>query len=953
MYAQNNGKITGTVVDSQTGESLIGVNVVIEGTIKGTATDIDGRYTIRNVEPGTYTIVVSYLSFATQTITNVVVDQGQTLTLDILLQEETEFLDEIVVTADVVLNNEAGLLRQRQKSIAFSDAISAESIAKAGSGDAAGALKKVVGASVVGGKYVYVRGLGDRYSSIQMNGVELPSTDPDRKTFQLDLIPSGLLENINTVKTFTPDKPGSFSGGIVDINTKAFPEQLQFKFSTSFKYNTQSSFRDDFISDNVSDSDWFGQDDGQRAIPSIFTDPDLVIPNEVQARFNDSLATIIDNTSRAFNETMSPVERSIPLDMGYSLSLGNQTQLFGNDLGYIASLSYGRAYSYYDNGETARYNLTSSDADGLTTLQQYRDRVGSDEVNIGVLFGLQYKLNNSQKIGLTYFKTQSGSNTGRIQEGIWPDELGFPEEGIFQQRTNTVTSYTERTLDYVQFTGDHYFENLLQAKLDWSASFAETKQEQPDLRFVSFFFNQNFAGADTNKIISTAGFADPSRLFRDLTEINTNYAVNLEIPFQLLSTGPSKLKVGGSYRSVEREFRENYFFILPDQRLFFDLEGDLEEFFSLQYRGVIDRNPNTNRPIFGNIVSDNTQDRNNYDANTEISAFYGMVEIPISNKLKFVGGARYETAVMEVASFDTSIVVEIIDGEQVETRLGEGKIDNKDWLPSLGLIYSINDNSNIRASWTRTIARPTAREIAPFSSFEFIGDEARQGNPDLKRTLITNYDFRFEIFPRPSEVFAISAFYKNLENPIELGFRPGAIATNAIMQWQNVDEAEIIGLEFEVRKNLDFIADFTENLSIGANVSLINSSIDLPPEELAQRADSTQTTRELQGQSPYIINVNFGYDNIDNGLSIGVYYNVFGQRLSNVGFGLNPDIFEQPRPQLDFISSKQFNQIQVSFEVKNILDAVTSFEYDFRGQNAVFQDYQDGISFSLGISYNL
>ncbi|MCG8372056.1 MAG: carboxypeptidase-like regulatory domain-containing protein, partial [Balneolales bacterium] len=238
LLAQSQGRITGTVVDGETGETLIGVNVVIEGSIQGTATDIDGRYTIRNIEPGTYTVVVSYLSFTTQKITGVVIGAGETVTLDVALQPETELLEEIVVTADVVLNNEAGLLRQRQKSIAFSDAISSQFISKSGAGDAASALTKVTGASVVGGKYVYVRGLGDRYSSIQMNGVELPSTNPDRKTFQLDLIPSGLLENINTVKTFTPDKPGSFSGGIVDINTKDFPEELQFSLGTSFNYNT-------------------------------------------------------------------------------------------------------------------------------------------------------------------------------------------------------------------------------------------------------------------------------------------------------------------------------------------------------------------------------------------------------------------------------------------------------------------------------------------------------------------------------------------------------------------------------------------------------------------------------------------------------------------------------------------------------------------------------------------
>ncbi|MEQ9266415.1 MAG: carboxypeptidase-like regulatory domain-containing protein [Balneolaceae bacterium] len=252
LLAQSQGKIVGTVVDAETGETLIGVNVVIEGSLQGTATDIDGNYTIRKVNPGTYNLIVSYLSFATQTITGVIVGDGETIKLDITLQPESEFLDEIVVQADAILNSEAGLLRQRQKSIAFSDAISSESISKTGSGDAAGALKKVVGASVIGGKYVYVRGLGDRYSTAHLNGSELPSADPDKNAFQLDLIPSNVIENIVTVKSFTPDKPGNFSGGLVDVTTKDFPERLLFNFSTSVGYNSRTTFKDGLGSERSS-----------------------------------------------------------------------------------------------------------------------------------------------------------------------------------------------------------------------------------------------------------------------------------------------------------------------------------------------------------------------------------------------------------------------------------------------------------------------------------------------------------------------------------------------------------------------------------------------------------------------------------------------------------------------------------------------------------------------------
>ncbi len=952
IFAQN-GKITGVVVDAESGETLIGANVVIEGTLKGTQTDLDGKYTINNLEPGTYNVVVSYISFTKQTITGIEIAPDQVVKLDIQLQPETELLEEVVVTASAVLNNEAGLLRQRQKSISFSDAISSEALTKSGSGDAAAALTKVTGASVVGGKYVYVRGLGDRYASIQLNGIELPSTDPDRKTFQLDLIPSSLLDNINTIKTFTPDKPGSFSGGIVDINTKSFPEKLQFDLSFSARYNTQSSFIDDFISGAESDTDVFGFDDGQRDIPGIFRDTSLVIPPTILARRNDSLATIINNTSRAFNGDMAPVERSIPIDHSFSVSLGNETSLFGKPLGYLGSVTYSRSYQFYDDGDVGRFNLTDPEnSNELTVLQDYNDIRGTDEVNIGGLINFQYKLSDAHKLSTNYFQSQSGNNNGRIQNGVWPDELGFAEPGIFQQRTNTVVGYTERSLRNFQFSGEHYFENILGAKIDWTFAKARTQQEEPDLRFISYYQNQLFAGADTNKVIRSAGFSFPARIFRDLTEDNTSFVANLEIPVEV-NGRTAKLKMGGAYSTTDREFRENFFFIDPNQALFTQLDGDVNEFFSTNYRGAIDTTVSGagNRYTFGNTVTDNTQDRNNYDGETEITAGYFMVELPITDELRFVGGARLETATLSITSFDTTTSISTIDGVTARRPTGQGNLDNTDLLPSINFIYALGDNSNLRLALTRTIARPNQREIAPFASFEFIGDFQKLGNVNLERTLITNYDARWEIFPRPGEVFALSIFYKQLENPIELGFAPTAIPTNAILQYQNVDEAEILGMEFEIRKNLDFLGQAFEKFSVGGNLSLVQSEISIPPEEIAQRPDTTDTKRVLQGQSPYIVNLNFGYDDLDTGISAGFYFNVFGKRLSNVGFGTLPDVFEQPRPQLDFVSSKDFENLSISFKVQNILNPETRFTHEFRGNEAEFYAFRNGISFSFGVSY--
>ena len=341
IYSQStSGSLRGLVVDSETGETLIGVNVVLEGTLKGTATDIDGKYILRAIEPGTYTLIVSYISFTTQRITGVEIKAGESVQLDIILNPETEFLDEILITAEVVLDNEAGLLKQRQKSISFSDAISAESISRSGAGDAAGVLTKVVGASVVGGKYVYVRGLGERYSSTHMNGIELPTADPDKKAFQLDLIPSSLIENVVTLKTFTPDKPGNFSGGLVDVTTKDFPEEQTFEFSVSTAYNSQNAFQDGLLGEQ-SGTDWLGYDDGQRKVPEYLqnlSDSDTELPGLSSGdNIGSEESRILNKASRAFNNEMIPVNTKLPMDYGFGLSFGDQTETGIGRLGYSVS----------------------------------------------------------------------------------------------------------------------------------------------------------------------------------------------------------------------------------------------------------------------------------------------------------------------------------------------------------------------------------------------------------------------------------------------------------------------------------------------------------------------------------------------------------------------------------------------------------------------------------------
>lgn len=303
--AQESGSVYGKVVDESNGEELIGANIFLQGTTLGAASDLEGNFNIKTIPEGTYTLVASMIGYSKVIISDVNITAGSNFKLDISLKSEAYQTEEVLITAKLLLNNEAGLLKNRQKSTTISDVISSEQISRSGSSDAGDALKKVVGSTVVDGKYVFVRGLGDRYSNTQLNGVELPSSDPNKKSFQLDLVPTNLLDNIITVKTFTPDKPGNFSGGIVDIGTKSYPEKFTLKVGASSNYNSQTTGNSNYLTYSGGNNDWLGYDDGTRAVPDLLSDFNTKIPVKQEARFNTEKAEQLNSFSKSFNGVMN------------------------------------------------------------------------------------------------------------------------------------------------------------------------------------------------------------------------------------------------------------------------------------------------------------------------------------------------------------------------------------------------------------------------------------------------------------------------------------------------------------------------------------------------------------------------------------------------------------------------------------------------------------------------
>lgn len=968
------GTIAGTLVDSATGETLIGANVVVQGTAAGAATDIEGRYRFK-VDAGAYTLEFSYIGYHPATVQNVEVNAGKVTRIDMrLIEEAVEIGGEVVVEAALILNSEAGLLRSRQKAAAVSDAISAEAISRSGSGDAAAAMTKVTGASVVGGRYVYIRGLGDRYANTTLNGSTLPSADPDRKAFQLDLFPAALLDNIVTLKTFTPDRPGDFSGGLIDVATRTFLETFTLQLSASVTYDEQASGIDNFLGYPGSSSDWLGRDAGARDLPALLAgkDPTVALPteqdmrdvrsgvtNEIRAARADSLNAF----AKAFNSVMSPTRESAPANYSFSGAIGGQATLFGKPLGLTGSLTYGRSYSFYDDGVFSQWQLSGGGVNAVDNLTSntyfgpnpnlsvisradplevgsFLNMQGTDEVNWGASGTLAYQPAPHHELSFTALRTQSGKSQATILGG-------------FRDQNSTATfltrslGYEERALETYQLRGEHF---LKPVTVEWKASFGENTQEEPDLRFFSSVQNiqETAIGMDTTFSLGGGNAPPPQRYFRDLAEDNQGARLDVSIPFRQWSGLRAKLKVGGSYDDATRTFRQRRFEYVEGREIHFaDFKGNVEAYFSSANFGVLDTLNVGDITAYnaGLYIRENSPARANYDADRTIGAGYAMLELPLTRTLKLIGGARIEATEIITESFDTSL----------PDSLRLGVLDETDVLPSLNLVYALGDNMNVRAAATKTLARPTFRELAPFQSFNFVGGDIQEGNPLLNRTLITNVDVRWEWFIRPGEIFAVSGFYKDFDQPIERVLRN--VGEGRFVSFQNVDQARVFGAEFEARKRLDTWTThpILRRIAVGGNFSLVQSIVDIPAEELviihASDPDADDT-RSLEGQSPFLFNLNASYENYESGTVLSVFYTIFGDRLLAVTEGATPDVFEKARGDLDVTFSQRLpSNLRLKLTAKNLLGSDVRQIQTFKDVTYDYIAYSRARTFSVGLSY--
>lgn len=928
-FAQT-GAISGTISDEGSGEPLIGATVVIEGTAIGTSTDFDGKYQF-SADPGTYTLLINYLGYNEKKIEEVVIKANETTYLDFTLTDEAVDLDlDVVVTAKVIERSENAVLLLQKKSDKIQDGISSQEISRLGAGNAAAALTKVTGTTIVDGKYVYVRGLGDRYSATLLNGTRLPSIDPYRNSAQLDIIPSNLLDNIIAAKSFTPDLPGDFTGGSVDIKTKSLPERFTYNLSVSSSYNTQASNQDNFLTFDAGSKSWLGYNDGSLDLPSVLKEERVrEVLNRTapfQAFANESIATRIDEAIRPLNQEMMPSRMTTPLNYSVSASLGNQFKLGNKPLGVLLTMNYSRDFAHYDNALNANFVYLGG---GATTLQEnfrLRDDYSVESPQLGGLFGLSYKLSPTNELQFMTIYSHSTDISTRYLRGPYLDYgIGSPSE--FQSRA---LYFQERALtDYI-LSGEHVFGASGGVRLNWSANYITGMQHEPDLRFFANTYNPT----NDRYSIAPSLYNVPGHYFRELEDEYMQGKIDLTIPILQSKNNANKLKFGGYYNTKDRTFNENVYSL--SNRSGDTFNGDQQAYFGDSNIGIIDSEGG--RYTIGLYLTDDTRPQNSYTGTTSIWAGYGMTTLQLSEALKFIGGARVEGTEILVNSFD----------EEDNTDINKVNV-----LPAAHLILSVSETANLRASYSNTIARPNMREVAPFASFGFIGDPPLFGNPDLKLTRINNFDLRYENFIRPGELFAISGFYKLFKDPIVQTFR---IAGNPQFTFKNSSNATLVGAEFEFRKSLDFISPTLNKLSLSTNIAYIYSVSDLDSLELATVRDvdpNFSDTRPFAGQSPFVVNFNLNYTNPESGWDGILAFNFFDDRLSTTGVQGTPDIYERGRGTLDLSISKKIGRMQIKLRARNLLDPDYDRYSEFLGQEYLYSRYRRGREISLGLSYGI
>jgi outer membrane receptor protein involved in Fe transport len=895
--AQAPGRIVGRVVDAAQGAPISGAQVELVGTDTFVISALDGRFNLVGVPEGAATVRVRMIGYTAKVVSGIAVRAGEAASQDISLEAATVEVAEIAVTSEAERGSVSRALDEQRNAVGVVNAVSSEQIQRSPDSDAGQAVQRVSGVTVQDGRYVFVRGLGERYTTTSLNGARVPSPEPERKVVPLDMFPSSLIETITTSKTYTPDQSGDFSGAQVDIRTREFPGQRQIALSATSGFNTAAT-RSSVPAAPTSGGEWLALASDDRRIP-------LPVANAGDLREAVPQAAINQMVS-SFRPAWSAETRRVMPNMSFGLSTGGTQTLFSRSIGYLVSGTYSMSQEVQTD-QVRGVAIAGSEPGSTVQADRYAGTTGRTGVLWGGLLNLSTALGDRTRISLNNAYNRTADNDARHEVGT-SENLGL-NLAIDRLR------YVERAIRSTQLAAVHQIGD--QTRLDWSATTSGVTRREPDRSEIVYARDEGEGGAWRWLSGSNEGAV---RTFGDLAESSLEASANLTLGLGATASAAA-IKVGALARRTTRDAETAAYSLSAPGLSAADRALAPEEIFDGRFSKPEDAVFRISPLAQGGA----------YEATDRLLAGYAMGDVGLASNIRLVAGARLESS-------EVTVTAEPTIGDPATTSPAY-----LDVLPSAAINYNVTPQQTLRLSLSQTLSRPEYRELAEVQYREVLGGDNVVGNPDLRRTLIRNADLRWEWYPAQGEVVSLGVFAKQFDSPIERIYL--ATSGTRLIRYVNAEGARNYGVELDLRKNLGFLAPAFGGVSAFANATVMHSDVEIGVSD----ASRTNDNRAMVGQAPYVVNGGLTI-NAGSRASATALVNRVGRRIVSASEAPLPDIYEEARTVVDF--SLRFpvtHGLSGRIDARNLLDAA----HEVTQGTVVREAYRTGRVFQMGFNWTL
>jgi len=947
---------TGTMIITVRKGANVAANqlVVFSGGVGAVNTNAQGQAT-KTLPRGMYTVSVGDVSARVRVVGGVTRGAALRLPEDEGMAIEMPSLEEVFVIASF----DPGSFEVSERDTSnIVDTIGVEMLTRFGDSDVAASVVRVPGISVQDDKYVFIRGLGGRYITSTLNNATMPSTNPSKRTVPLDLFPSNFVSQLDIKKTFLPYMPGESTGGNLVINTKTFPDERGGTVSGSFGYVSGLTGNTVAVDPASGAFDIIGWDDGTREEDIVISTISQIVSagtfvdtkGDTYALTPTIRGELLRTAGILLKDNWDPAFDDATPNGSFGVNYGDLFYFNDSELGFYSAINYSNDWSKRDNGIRRSYSASGNLADD----QSYRSYTNNIELSGLLSIGFTTGNNTFEWNNLVSRSTESFFERAVGQEG---DEF----ESIYQH----TSQWEERQYLSSQILGSHFLNEDGSLFGEWQFTASQARRYVPgrtDVRFRTPQTNTNaetlrsdydFGAANDAQTDLLKGFTfeagNSSKRWDDLTD--SNFDGSFDVTWDVFDAGASFAKIQFGAQAIFRErdaesATYGYFNdgrnpalerapnVLVSDVIYLCGTGDdtvscpatpVENGVTLPPVGGVQNNART-----GYVFAIRTAVSDEYSAELSYNSVYAMYDHTFDSSWQLIVGARYEMYDQTTDTFD------LTTGAPVQ-----GVVDEASLLPSLGINWFYSDTQQLRFAVSQTVARPDFKEASNAVYFDNEFNVRIRGNKDLTISDVLNLDLRWEWYfgDNDQDSLSVAAFYKEMTDPIERVVQPASGTAGNTRTFQNSDQADLYGMEIEGRKEFLLTEDYNRTLFVSFNMAYIESEV----------TAANQLTRALQGQPEYTANLVIGYDDLSAGQQLTLLYNQNGKSIADVGVLGAPDVYLEPRGELNLVYRYDISEAAtLKARIENLLDE----KVEYTQGDDVFQSYEKGTTFQLGFDWN-